>query len=140
MAHQSNPYGTDARASSAIDRKREKERRFMLQQAFKNAELLSTKLVQRLLDAKIIETTSDSAIRDVFENLLKKLSDIEDFDIQFKIAPVRQLVADPNFISLYLTQYIIEDLIDHPKIQDVFGDDQEIYGVVDSVLKVLRPS
>jgi len=140
MAHQSNPYGTDARASSAIDRKREKERRFMLQQAFKNAELLSIKLVQRLLDAKIIETTSDSAIRDVFENLLKKLSDIEDFDIQFKIAPIRQLVADPNFISLYLTQYIIEDLIDHPKIQDVFGDDQEIYNAVDSVLRVLRPS
>ena len=140
MAHQSNPHGTDARATSAIDRKREQERRFMLQQAFKNAELLSTKLVQRLLDAKIVETTSESAIRDIFENLLRKLSDMEEFDIQFKIAPLRQLVADPNFISLYLTQYITEDLIENPKIQDIFGDDQEIYASVESVMKAVRPS
>jgi len=140
MAHQSNPYGTDARASSAIDRKREKERRYMLQQAYKNAEALSFKLVQRLLDNQIIETTSESAIREVFENLLRKISDMEEFDIQFKIAPIRQLVADPNFISLYLTQYITEDLIDNPKIQDVFGDDQEIYNAVDSVMKSVRPS
>ena len=140
MAHQSNPHGTDARATSAIDRKREQERRYMLQQAFKNAELLSTKLVQRLLDAKIVETTSESAIRDIFENLLRKLSDMEEFDIQFKIAPLRQLVADPNFISLYLTQYITEDLIENPKIQDIFGDDQEIYASVESVMKAVRPS
>ena len=112
----------------------------MLQQAFKNAEVLSAKLVQRLLDAKIIETTSESAIREVFENLLKKLSEMEEFDIQFKIAPVRQLVANPNFISLYLTQYITENLIEHPKIQDIFGDDQEIYASVESVMKSVRPS
>lgn len=112
----------------------------MLQQAYKNAEALSFKLVQRLLDSKIIETTSESAIREVFENQLKKLSDMEEFDVQFKIAPIRQLVPNPNFISLYLTQFITEDLIDNPKIQDVFGDDQEIYTAVDSVMQTLRPS
>lgn len=140
MAHQSNPYGTDARASSAIDRKREQERRYMLQQTAKNAEILATKLVQRLLDAEIIETTSESAIREVFENLLKKIATMEEFDIQFKIAPIRQIVSNPNFISLYLTQYITEDLIDHPKILDVFGDDSDIYQAVDSVMKTVRPT
>jgi hypothetical protein len=44
------------------------------------------------------------------------------------------------FISLFLTQYIIEDLIDHPKVQDVFGDDLDIYRAVDSILNKLRPS
>ncbi len=48
--------------------------------------------------------------------------------------------ADPNFISLFLTQYIIEDLIDHPKVQDVFGDDLDIYRSVDSILNKIRPS
>lgn len=137
--HASNPYSADQKASNAIDRKREKERRYMLQSAFKNAEDLSLKLVQRLLDAHIIETTSEDAIREVFTNLLKKLSDMEEFDIQFKIAPVRQLATNPNFISLYLTQYITENLIEHSKIQDVFGDDQEIYNVVESVMKAVRP-
>ena len=112
----------------------------MLQQTFKNAETLSSRLVQRLLDAEIIETTSESAIREVFENLLKKISAMEEFDIQFKIAPIRQIASDPNFISLYLTQYIIENLVDHPKVQDVFGDDLEIYRTVDSILDRIRPA
>jgi hypothetical protein len=38
-----------------------------------------------------------------------------------------------------VTQYICEDLVDNDKVQDVYGDDLEIYQVVESVLKVLRP-
>ncbi|MBU0730423.1 MAG: hypothetical protein KKE17_05690 [Proteobacteria bacterium] len=137
--HAHNPYGADDRASRAIDRKREREREVMLQIAFKNAEELSTKLVQRLLDKNIIETTSDSAIRELFTKLLKKLSDMEEFEMNFKIAPLRTLVNDPNLLSLYLTQYIIEDLINHDKIQDIFGDDLDIYNAVDSVMSLTRP-
>ena len=111
----------------------------MLSTANKHADRLAIRLVQRLLDAHIIETSSESSIRELFENLFKNMQDMEDFDIQYKIAPLRQLVMDANFLSLYLTQYIIEDLIEHPKIQDIFGDDLEIYKVVDSVMDSLRP-
>ncbi|MFC1827927.1 hypothetical protein ACFLZQ_08400 [Thermodesulfobacteriota bacterium] len=134
-----NNSATDA-TIRAIDRKREQERRFMLSQAFKNADELSSRLVQRLIDRHIIETTSDQAMRDMFSNQLRSLSNMEEFDIQFKIAPLRKLAPDPNFISLYLTQYIIEDLIEHPKVQDVFGDDLDIYLTVDSILNTIRPS
>lgn len=123
----------------AIDRKREQERSFMLSMAFKNAEELATKLVQRLLDKHIIETTGDQALRELFADLLRKLSNMDEFDIQYKIAPLRNLTSDANFISLYLTQFIIEDLLEHPKVQDVFGDDLEIYQVVDSILCKLKP-
>ncbi|NOQ65904.1 MAG: hypothetical protein GQ556_01630 [Desulfobacterales bacterium] len=124
----------------AIDRKREQERRYMLSLVFKNAEELSTKLVQRLIDRHTIETTSEQAMRELFINQFRALSDMEEFDIQFKIAPLRNLAPDPNFISLFLTQYIIEDLIEHPKVQDVFGDDLDIYLAVDSILSKIRPS
>jgi hydroxypyruvate isomerase len=124
----------------AIARKREQERRFMLSQAFKSADELSTRLVQRLIDQHIIETTSEQAMRDVFSDQLRTLSNMEEFDIQFKIAPLRNLATDPNFISLFLTQYIIEDLVDHPKVQDIFGDDLDIYLAVDSILNRIRPS
>ena len=134
-----NNSATDA-TIRAIDRKREQERRFMLTQAFKNAEEISTRLVQRLIDRHIIETTSEQAMREVFTERLRTLSNMEEFDIQFKIAPLRNLATDPNFISLFLTQYIIEDLIDHPKVQDVFGDDLDIYLAVDSILNKIRPS
>ena len=134
-----NNSATDA-TIRAIDRKREQERRFMLTQAFKNAEELSTHLVQRLLDRHIIETTSEQTLRELFTDQLRSLSNMEEFDIQFKIAPMRNLTNDPNFISLFLTQYIVEDLIDHPKVQDVFGDDLDIYRAIDSVLNKIRPS
>jgi len=48
-------------------------------------------------------------------------------------------VQDANIVTLYLTQYIIEDLIEHPDIQDVFGEDIDIYRAIDSITKVLRP-
>ncbi len=139
MARTSNPYGAGDKAVKAIDRDRERERRFMMQACFKHAEELSTKLVQRLMDEHIVETTSDRDLRDVFCTLFTKLADMEEFDMQFKIAPIRSLISNANFVSLYLTQYIIEDLVQHPKVQDVFGDDQEIYRVVDSVLSKIRP-
>ena len=114
MARVFNNSSATDKTIRAIDRKREQERRFMLSQAFKNAEELSTRLVQRLIDRHIIETTSEQSMRELFYDQLRAISNMEEFDIQFKIAPLRNLANDPNFISLYLTQYIIEDLIDHP--------------------------
>jgi hypothetical protein len=140
MARIANPNSSAEKAANAIDRQRERERKFMLQNCYKHADELSTKLVQRLLDNHILETTSDSTLRELFSKQLAKLSDLEEFEIQFKIAPLRSIVNDPNFISLYLTQYIIEDLIEHPLVQDVFGDDLDIYRAVDSVMGKLRPS
>lgn len=139
MARAHNPYGSQIKASDSIDRERERERRVMVQACYKYAGELSLKLVQRLLDKKIIETTSEQALREVFEKLFGKISDLEEFEMQFKIAPVRGLVNNPNPISLYITQYITEDLIENPVVQDVFGDDLEIYNAVDSVLGKIRP-
>lgn len=112
----------------------------MFHQAKDNAEALAGKLVQRLLDREIIETSSIQRIRESFEEQLKRLSYLDDFELQMKIAPVRTVAQDPNVVSLYMTQYIVEDLINHPDIQDVFGDDLDIYLAVDSVFRVLRSS
>jgi hypothetical protein len=122
-----------------IDRKREQERKKMFTYAKENAEPLSIKLVQRLLDREIIETTSVKNIQETLENQLKKVGFLEEFELQMKLAPVRTLVPDPNVVSLYLTQFIVEDLINHMDIQDIFGEDLDIYRAVDSVLKILRP-
>lgn len=106
---------------------------------FKNAEELATKLVQKLMDNHIIETTSDRAMRELFVDLFRSLSEMDEFDIQYKIAPLRNIANDPNLVSLYLTQFIIEDLVNHPKVDDVFGDDLEIYQTVESVMMRVRP-
>ena len=112
----------------------------MFHQAKDNAEALASKLVQRLIDREIIETSSIQRIRENFEEQLKQLGYIDEFELQMKVAPIRTIAQDPNIVSLYITQYIVEDLINHPDIQDVFGDDLDIYLAVDSVLRVLRSS
>ena len=139
MARHMNPSSSTNKTIDAIDRKRERERRYMLRKTRDHAAELSTALVQRLLDQHIIETNSDQAIREAMEKQLTAMSDMEEFDMQFKIAPIRTLTQDPNIISLFVTQYIIEDLIDHPHIQDVFGDDLDVYRAVDSILSRVRP-
>lgn len=137
-AHISGNNATDKTIRS-IDRKREQERRFMLQKARENADEFAAKLVQRLLDKGIVETSSVQSLHDTFEDQLKKLANLDEFDIQLKVAPIRTLVPDPNIISLYLTQFIIEDLINHSAIQDIYGEDLDIYLATDSIFQALRP-
>jgi hypothetical protein len=139
MARHINPSNSTNKTIDAIDRKRERERQFMLKKSREMALELAVSLVQRLLDQHIIETNSIHAIQETMARQLQQLGDMEEFDMQFKIAPIRNLTPDPNVISLYLTQYIVEDLINHPNIQDVFGDDLDIYRAVDSVLAKIRP-
>ncbi|MDO5675143.1 MAG: hypothetical protein Q4G66_09545 [bacterium] len=138
MARHMNPGSSTNKTIDAIDRKRERERRYLLKRSREMAPELAILLVQRLLDQHIIETNSAQAIKEVMERQLERIGDLDEFDMQFKIAPVRNLVPDPNLISLYLTQYITEDLIEHANIQDVFGDDLAIYTAVDSVLSRIR--
>ncbi len=139
MGHHGNYSNTAAdKAIRSIDRKREQERKNMLHAAYEHAEELATKLLQHLLDEHIIETNSDRAIKELFAKQMRNLTEMEEFEINFKVAPLRGIVNDPNFLSLYFTQYIIEDLLDHPNVQDIFGDDATIYKAVDAVFSRIR--
>jgi hypothetical protein len=54
------------------------------------------------------------------------------------VAPYRQLVKQPNPVSLYLTAYVLEKLIDHKSVVDIYGSDNDIYGCIhDQVTKIL---
>ncbi len=130
---------TTEKTIRTIDRRREQERRQMFRHAKEHAEQLALRLLQRLVDLQTIEVAATTKIREALVEQLQSLGSIDDFDFQMKIAPVRTLVQDPNVISLYLTQYLVEDLIDHPDMTDIYGDDLDVYRAIDSVCKVLRP-
>ncbi len=137
-AHISATNATD-KTIRAIDRKRERERRFILNKARDNADELATKVTQRLIDREVLEINDVASVRAAFCRQLKDLPTMEDFDIQLKVAPIRTLIPDPNILSLYLTGYVIEDLIENPAIEDVYGEDLDVYRAIDSVFKILRP-
>ncbi len=139
MARHISPNNATNKTINAIDRKRERERYLLLSRARDHAQELAVSLVQRLLDEHIIETNAIREIQENVENQLKQLVDMDEFDMQFKVAPIRSIAPDPNILSLYMTQYIVEDLINHPRILDVFGSDLDVYRAVDSILSKIRP-
>jgi hypothetical protein len=40
------------------------------------------------------------------------------------------LVPNPHIVSLYVTAFVIEHLVKHKDIIDVYGSDEEIYACV----------
>lgn len=93
-------------------------------------EEIARKLALKLVDAGLIEVKN---IRELEEQLFACINDLlnaEDFDIQFAISPIRDLVARPNRVSLYITAFIIEKLLDHRTVVDIYGTDEEIYEAV----------
>ena len=124
-----------------IDRLERKERQETFQRdrffKFKLPEI-HTRLSQSLLMEKIIETDNAGAVSDLILNGLRKILRITEFDFKYFIAPIRDLVPRPNPISLYMTQYILEVLINDPSVIEVYGTDQEIYKVVNDVMKQIN--
>ena len=99
---------------------------------FKLSEI-HNKLSQMLLMEKIIETDNPAAISDAILKGLRKSQKSSEFDFKYFIAPIRSLVPRPNPYSLYMTQYIMEVLINDPDVIEIYGTDLEIYQVVNEI-------
>jgi hypothetical protein len=100
---------------------------------------LAQRLALKLVDSQLIETTSQRDLEQQLSGVVSELIDAEDFDIQYAIAPLRNLVPRPNRISLYITAFIIERLINHRSVVDIYGTDEDIYNLVNQeVTSIIR--
>ncbi len=104
---------------------------------FKLAEV-HNRLAQALLMKKIVETDDPVRMSDCLLKGLKKALSTSEFDFKYFIAPIRDLVPRPNPYSLYMTQYIMEVLINDPSVIDVYGTDKDIYSVVNEVFSQIN--
>lgn len=95
---------------------------------------IHNQLSQALLMKKIVETDDPSAISESLLQGLKRATKTSDFDFNYFIAPIRTIVSKPNPYSLYMTQYIMEVLLDDPHVIEVYGTDQDIYKAVNEVI------
>jgi len=95
---------------------------------------ISSRLSQTLLMEKIIETDNSASVSDLLLKGLKKAMRENEFNFKYFIAPIRDIVPHPNMYSLYITQYIMEVIINDPSVIEVYGTDQDIYKVVNNVI------
>jgi hypothetical protein len=100
---------------------------------------LSNAVAMKLVESSLVETTNKNSLEEQIKSCLEKLTRASDFDIDYQIAPVRNLVPDFNIVSLYLTAFIIEKLLDHKDIIDIFGSDEDIYLTVNQQVKKHLP-
>lgn len=120
----------EKRLISRIESSKELERRRSVQAVGDVIEPLSRSLANKLVENEIVETGNKNSLEEQLAYSLDKLNRAEDFDIDFQVAPFRNVVSAPNIVSLYITAFVIEHLIRHKDIVDIYGSDEEIYSTV----------
>ena len=127
MSKTFRPSKGESRILSRIESSNERARQFAIQQTKNVLEPLSNALAMKLIENKLIHTTSKDDIESQISASLEKLTRSDEFEIDYQIAPLRNLVRRPNIVSLYLTAFVVEQLINHRSVEDIYGSDEEIY-------------
>lgn len=132
MARDYRPNVRESSVISRLDSAKEAARAKAINKLYEVGEDLANRIAMKLIEEELIETKNKKELERQLAGCIKLLITSEDFDVQYQIAPLRSLVRRPNFISLYITAFIIEKLINHRTIVDIYGTDEEIYQGVDS--------
>ena len=127
MAKVFRPSSREAKILSRIESSKEYARRKAIGSIRDCIEPLSNAIAMKLVESNLVETTSKNILEEQILNCLEKLSHADEFDIDFQNAPFRNIVPQPNVVSLYVTAFVIETLINHKVVVDIFGSDEEIY-------------
>ena len=129
----------EAKLLSKIESSKERERIRTISTIRDNIDAFSNKVSMKLIESGLIETVSKSSIENQIARCLDNLCKAEDFDIDYMVAPFRTLISNPNIASLYLTAFIVEKLIDHKDVIDVYGSDEDIYYCIQKELSDMLP-
>jgi hypothetical protein len=127
MAKVFRPSTRESSILSKIESSKEYARRRALGSLRDCSEALGNAVTMKLVEEHLVETTNKNVLEEQVVGSLDKLSHLDDFEIDYQCAPLRSVVANPHVVSLYLTAYVIEELIHHKVVVDVFGSDEEIY-------------
>ena len=129
----------EAKLLSKIESSKERERIKIIGTIRDNIDAFSNKISMKLIETGLIETVSKSSIENQIARCLDTLCKADDFDIDFAVAPFRTLISNPNIASLYLMTFIVEKLINHRDVIDVYGSDEDIYYCIQKELANLLP-
>ena len=133
------PSTRESSILSKIESSKEHVRRMALQGIGECLEPLSNSISMKLVENRLVETTSKNALEEQIRLCLDKLSRSEDFDIDYTTAPIRNLVPNPHVVSLYVTAFVLEKLLNHKDVVDIYGSDEEIYFCINRQVKKYLP-
>jgi hypothetical protein len=130
MSRDYRPNARESAVISRLDHAKESQRFNALNLLRQEIDNLSALIAMKLIEERLVETTSQDRLESQIHATLETLLNAEEFEVQFQTANLRTLVPRPHFISLYLTAFIIEKLIDDKSIVEIYGTDEDIYRCV----------
>ena len=140
MAKVFRPSTREANNLSKIESQKERTRRLAINSIKDCIDPLSNAVAMKLVDDNLVETTNKNALEEQIKIALEKLGRADDFEIDYQVAPIRNLVPQPHVVSLYLTAFIIEKLINHKDVVDIYGSDEDIYLNIHQQIKKFLPA
>jgi hypothetical protein len=127
MAKVFRPSTRESSILSKIESSKEYERRRQINATRDCLDALANAIAMKLVEEKLVETTNKNSLEEQLVKSIGKLSHADDFEIDYQVAPVRNIVTAPNVVALYLTAFVIEQVVKHKDVVDVFGSDEDIY-------------
>lgn len=139
MAKVFRPSNRESSILSKIESSKEHARRNAINVVRDDPAKFANPIAMKLVEEHLVETTSKNALEEQILKSLETLSHADEFDVDYMIAPFRNLVQQPNVVSLYLTAFVIEKLINHKSVVDIFGSDTDIYMCIHKQVAKLLP-
>jgi hypothetical protein len=124
---------------SKIESSKEHARRMALKGIADCIDPLSNAIATKLVETNLVETNSKNSLEEQINNCLDKLQRADDFHIDYQVAPLRELIHNPHVVSIYVTSFVIESVINHKDTVDIFGSDEEIYLCIHQQVKKYLP-
>ena len=138
MAKVFRPSTREASILSKIESQKEYDRKRAINAINDCIDPLSNAIAMKLIDSNLVETTNKNALEELIKGCLEKLGRADDFEIDYQTAPVRNII--PHVVSLFLTSFVIEKVILHKDIIDIFGSDEDIYLNIHQQIKKFLPA
>ena len=139
MAKIFRPSTREASIISKIESSKEHARRVAIAAIQDHVEPLANAIAMKLVDSDLVETTNKNSLEEQIGKCLQKLSRADDFDVDYQVAPLRNLVPQPHIVSLYVTAFVIEKMIVHKDVVDIYGSDEDIYLAIHQQIKKYLP-
>ena len=140
MAKTFRPSTREATIISKIESSKEHARRRAISNLRDCLDPLANAVAMKLVENGLVETQSKNSLEEQILKCLETLTRADDFDIDYQIAPIRNLVPNPHLISLYVTAFVIEKMIDHKDVIDIYGSDEEIYATINRQVQHYLPA
>jgi hypothetical protein len=139
MAKVFRPSTRESSILSKIESSKEYNRRRAIGSLRDHHEVLANAIAMKLVEDRLVETTNKNAVEEQIDKCLERLTRADDFDVDYAIAPIRSLVQYPHIVSLYVTAFVLEKLINHKDVVDIFGSDEQIYLCINKQVRKILP-